>query len=447
MSINAPNTIMKAVNANGCLVRCFHLGHLRCRSSTHLAAQHAVDVRHPHPKVLARISRECEAITESDPEAQSEEEGSGMREDAHTVSPGSSARSRVPPTSAFDPAEPRPTARSDPLFADGKEPAGLDSTVALMPSFSVASPELPLRRRSSGISTSAEFSDGTLGEQSMSLDDVETGVAGKFADAIRFSNGSHSPPSPAVPARVNLLMDTLEPVSVNDNSPFRNYDHAAANRLIAAQIAMRARKSSTLPPSLEESTFLPPSLTTGHLEYSSLEYSPASDGAYSPDPAYDNSPFQDHAAASRLMAARMSMGAQDSSTLLPPPGDAAFLPPSLTSGHLEYSPLEYSPASVRAHSPILANNIPPPSLEETTSLPPSSTFGHLECSTLEHPPASVRAHSPIERTDSPEYDEWAGGPRRVDEEPDYEAEPHLLAIELQEPAVLSTPPPRRRGFR
>ena len=184
---------------------------------------------------------------------------------ARTVSPGSSVRSNLSPTGTFDPAEPRPSARSDPSFSDGKEPAGLDSTVALMSPFGFASSELPLRRRSSGISTPEEYFDGTLGEQSMSLDDVEPGFAGKFADVNRFSIGSRSPPSPAVPARASSLMDALRPI--------------LANYTISS-------------PSMEEATLIPPSLASGRLESSPLEYSPASVRAHSPvkstvSPEYD----------------------------------------------------------------------------------------------------------------------------------------------------------------
>ena len=57
------------------------------------------------------------------------------------MSPGLSVRSEMTPTSISGRVELRPSARSDSLLADGKEPAGLDSTVTLMPSFSAVSPD------------------------------------------------------------------------------------------------------------------------------------------------------------------------------------------------------------------------------------------------------------------------------------------------------------------
>jgi hypothetical protein len=206
--------------------------------------------------MLSKIFQAYDAIPEFDRATQPEERGSGVREHAYTASPGLPARPEMSPTSVFGPAEPRPTARSDPLLADGKESAGLDSTVALMPPFSVASPELPLRCRSSGISASYEFSDESLGERSMSLDedDWKTGSASNFIGMTRFANGSCSPPSPVIPAQVNLMMDTLEPVLA----------------------------SYTSPPSLEEAPLVHPPLTPRHLKYSPLQYSPASVRGHSP---------------------------------------------------------------------------------------------------------------------------------------------------------------------
>jgi hypothetical protein len=224
--------------------------------------------KHPHPKMLSMIFQAHDAIPEFDRTTHPEERGSGVRKHAYTVSPGLSARPEMSPTSVFGPAEPRPTARSDPLLADGKEPAGLDSTVALMSPFSVASPELPLRCRSSGISVSDEFSDESLGERSMSLDedDWRTGSASKFIGMAHLANGSCTPPSPVIPTQVNLMMDALKPVLAGHASP----------------------------PSLEEAPLIHPSLTPGHLKYSPLQYSPASVRGHSPaervpTPECDNS--------------------------------------------------------------------------------------------------------------------------------------------------------------
>ena len=205
---------------------------------------------------MSEIFYEHDANPEFNREPHSEERGSGMRKRAHTVSPGSSARSEMPPASISGPAEPRPIARSDPLLIDGKEPAGLDSTVALMPSFSVGSPELPPRCRSSGISTPAEFSDGAFGEQSASseADDAEMGSNGECTGMTRFANGIRSPPSPVVPAQVNLLLDALEPILANYASP----------------------------PSPEEAVLLHPSSTFNHLESPPIRYSPSKVRAHSP---------------------------------------------------------------------------------------------------------------------------------------------------------------------
>ena len=144
-----------------------------------------------------------------------------MCDRAYTVSPGLPVRSEVSPTSTSGPAEPRLTARSDPSLADGKGPAGLDSTVALMPSFSVASPELAPRCRSSGISTPAEFSDGTFGKQSVSSDEdnTEMGSSGEYTGTTRFANGIRSPPSPVLPEQVSSLLDALGPVLVDYTPP------------------------------------------------------------------------------------------------------------------------------------------------------------------------------------------------------------------------------------
>lgn len=238
------------------------------RSPIHLTAEHVLDEQHPHPQVLSKILHDHDATPETDWDTHSEEGGSGMCKQAPTVSPGLSAQSEMSPTDIFGLAGPRPTARSDPSFADGKELAGLDSTVALMPSFGVVSPELPPRRRSSGIPTPAEFSDGTLGEQSMSLEEVivETGFTftSKPAGMTHLANGSCSPPSPAAPGRVNLLMDALEPILAN---------HCSS-------------------PSPKEATLIPPPPTSRHLEYSPLQYSPASVRSHSPakragSPEYD----------------------------------------------------------------------------------------------------------------------------------------------------------------
>jgi hypothetical protein len=142
------------------------------------------------------------------------------------------------------------TARSDPSLADGEELAGLDSTVALMPSFSDVSPELSPRCRSGGISSPAEFTDGTLGEQIVSSeeDDGETGSTGEFTGVTRFANSIRSPPSPAIPARVNLLLDALEPILANYTSPL----------------------------SPEEATLAHPSSTVSNLENPPLQYPPSS---------------------------------------------------------------------------------------------------------------------------------------------------------------------------
>ena len=242
----------------------------RCRSPTPLTAEHAFDVQHPHPRLLSKISDEYDAIPEFDRETQSEGRGSGVRKQAFTVSSGLSARPEMSPTGIFGPAEPRPTARSDPSFADGKALEGLDSTVALMPPFGVVSPELPLRRRSSGISSPAGFSDGALGEQSMSLEEDNAGAVftSEFIGTTRFTNGSCSSPSPAAPGRANLLMDALDPILGNHTSPLS-------------------------PPSPQEAMLLPQSLTSRHLEYSPLQYSPSSVRSNSPveranSPGYDD---------------------------------------------------------------------------------------------------------------------------------------------------------------
>ena len=228
----------------------------RCCSPTHSTAEHAFADKHPHPNVLSKIFHDCDATPESDQDTHPGGSGSGVRKQASTVSPGLSARSEMSPTSIFAPAEPRPSARSDSPLAGGKELAGLDSTVALMPPFGVVSPEPMLRHRSSGISTPAEFPDGTLGEESMSFeeDDAGTGFTDELTGMARFANYNHSPPSPVVPVRANFLMDALEPILANHTSPS----------------------------SPEEVTFAPPSLASGHLEYSPLQYSPASTRAYSP---------------------------------------------------------------------------------------------------------------------------------------------------------------------
>lgn len=160
------------------------------------------------------------AALESDWEIDAEEGGSGMRKLACTVSPGLSVRSEMSPTDVFDPAEPRPTVRSDPSLADGKEPAGLDSTAALLPSFSVGSPELSPRCRSGGISTSAESSDGAFGEESVASEgeDMEMESISECTGMSRFVEDAGSP-SPVVPAQVNSLLDALGPALGDCNSP------------------------------------------------------------------------------------------------------------------------------------------------------------------------------------------------------------------------------------
>ena len=197
-----------------------------------------------------------DADQEFDQETYSEEIGSGMCKSAYTVSPGLSVRSEMPPTSTSGPAEPRLTARSDPLLADGKEPAGLDSTVALMPSFSVGSLELSPRCRSSGISTIAESSGGAFGEQSVSPEagSAETGSTGECIGMTRFANGIRSPPSPVAPAQVNLLLDALEPVLADYISP----------------------------PSPEEAALIHPSFTFDRLENLPIQHSPSSVQTRSP---------------------------------------------------------------------------------------------------------------------------------------------------------------------
>jgi hypothetical protein len=234
----------------------------------HPTAEHAIDEKHPHPQVLSKIFHDHDRAPEFDRDAHSGERGSGMRKQAHTVSPGLSVRSEMSPTGIFDPAKPRPTAHSEPLLAGGKELAGRDSTVALMPSFSVVSSELPLRCRSSGISTPEEFSDEGLGEQSMSLeeDDIRTGFTHpEFAGITHPASGSCSPLSPVVPAQVDLMMGALEPLLAGYASP----------------------------PSPEEAALVHPAPISSPLDYSPLQYSPSSDRAHSPArhtaaPEYDD---------------------------------------------------------------------------------------------------------------------------------------------------------------
>lgn len=177
-------------------------------------AEDALRDQFPPPHVLSKVFDDYDANLEFDRDTHSEERGSGIGKRAYTVSSSSSVRSEMPPTSISGPAELRPTAHSDPSPADGEELAGLDSTVALMPSFSVDSPELSSRCRSSGISTPVEYADGSLGERSMSLeeDDIAMGLTGEFTGMTRFGNGIRSPPSPVVPAQAGLLLDALRPV-------------------------------------------------------------------------------------------------------------------------------------------------------------------------------------------------------------------------------------------
>ena len=228
-----------------------------CRCSlAPFTAEDALIVQHPPPHVMSEIFYDYDATPEFDRDTHSEERGSGMHKLAYTVSHGLSARPEMSPTSISGPAEPRLTAHSDPSLIDGKELAGLDSTVALMSSFSVASPELSPRCRSSGISTPAEFTDGTLGEQSMSLemDIVETGpIGGYFAGETSFSNGTHSPPSPVVPAQAESLLSALGPILA---------DYAS-------------------PRSPEEAPSVYPTSTSDYFENSPLQYSPSSNHSVS----------------------------------------------------------------------------------------------------------------------------------------------------------------------
>lgn len=205
--------------------------------------------QYPPPQPMSEVFYDHNATLDFNRDPHSEERGPGMRQWAYTVSPGLSVRSEMPPTSIFDSAEPRLAARSDPLLANGEEPAGLDSTVALMPSFSVVSPELSPRCRSSGISTSAEFSDRDVGEQSVSSeeDDMETGSTGEFTPTNRFASDTRSPPSPIVSAQVDSLLSALEPILADYTSP----------------------------PSPEEATLVHPSSALNDLEDSPLHYSPS----------------------------------------------------------------------------------------------------------------------------------------------------------------------------
>ena len=213
-------------------------------------AYDALNEQYPPPHVPPEIFYDHDATPESNRDTHSGERGSGMCQWAYTVSPGLSVRPEMTPTSISGPAEPRLTARSDPSLADGEELAGLDSTVALMPSFCDVSPELPPRCRSGGISSPTEFTDGTLGEQIVSSeeDDGETGSTGEFTGVTRFANSIRSPPSPAIPARVNLLLDALEPILANYTSPL----------------------------SPEEATLAHPSSTVSHLENPPRQYPPSS---------------------------------------------------------------------------------------------------------------------------------------------------------------------------
>ena len=214
-------------------------------------AEDALIVQYPPPHLLSEIFDDHDATPESNRDTRSEERRSGMREWTYTVSSGLSVRSEMSPTSISGPAEPRLAARSYTSLADGKEPAGLDSTVALMPSFSVVSPELSHRCRSSGISTPVEFTDGSLGEQSMSLeeDDVGAVFTGEhLTGETRFSDGTRSPPSPVAPAQAELLLSALEPILTGYVSP----------------------------PSPEEATLTHPASTFNHFENSPLQYSPSS---------------------------------------------------------------------------------------------------------------------------------------------------------------------------
>lgn len=228
---------------------CFSPWKVRGCSLAPFAAEDALTVQHPPPHVMSEIFYDYDATPELDRDTHSGERGSGMGKWASTVSPGLSVRSEMSPTNIFGPAEPRPTAHSDASLADGKEPAGLDSTVAPMPSFSVVSPELSPRCRSSGISTPAESTDGTLGEQSMSLevDYVETGSTGEYSPGVtRFSNGTHSPPSPVVPAQAESLLSALGPILAN------------------------------CVPSPEEAALVHPTSAFDHFGDSPLQYSPSS---------------------------------------------------------------------------------------------------------------------------------------------------------------------------
>ena len=187
---------------------------------TPFTAEDVLSEQYPPPNVTSGTFHDHDAAPEFNLDTRSEERGSGMSRRAYTVFPGLSVRSEVPPTSTSGPAEPRLAARSDTLLADGKEPAGLDSTVALLPSFSFVSPELTPRSRSSGISTPAEFTGGAPGEQSVSSENgVKTGHNGEYTSATCFADGIRSPPSPVIPAQVDLLMDALEPILADYTSP------------------------------------------------------------------------------------------------------------------------------------------------------------------------------------------------------------------------------------
>ena len=254
-----------AANVKKCWVCCFHPEYPAIAHPTHLTAEQAISEKHPHPRVLSKIFQDHDAAPQLDRDAHSGERGSGMCKQAYTVPPGLSARPEMSPTGIFGPAKPRPTAHSDPLLVDGKELAGQGSTVALTPSFGVDSPELSLRRRSSGISTPAEFSDEGLGEQSMSLeeDDIKTGFPHTFTSLAHIASGSCSPLSPVAPAQVNSMMDALGPILA----------------------------SYTSPP--EEATLVHPASTSSPLDYSPLQYSPASDRDRNPTkrtatPEYDD---------------------------------------------------------------------------------------------------------------------------------------------------------------
>ena len=219
--------------------------------------------------VFPETSYDYSAALEFDRETDAEEGGSGMRKWAYTVSPGLSVRSEMSLTDIFDSAEPRPTVRSDPSLADGKELAGLDSTAALLPSFSVGSPELSPRCRSGEISPPAESSGGAFGEESVASDggDVETGSNSECTGMTRFVEDAGSPPSPVFPAQVNTLLDALEPILGGYTSSPTTEDAEARRTSPPPSTALETRPCGiplqTPEPVVPSAISSPPSVTTG----------------------------------------------------------------------------------------------------------------------------------------------------------------------------------------